>query len=227
MAHGGKIESVMAALLDEITEALSQHGLEILGAFNPADPDAPDNALLIGNAGQAMWQVFSKSSEYFDGDLNPMDRWSARVIGEIAERYHAKAYYPFEQPYQPFQQWAKQATGARASPLGMLIHSEFGLWQAFRGALVFERSIESPKISALFSKHPCDTCRDKPCLSACPVNAFDGNSFNVAACRDYLPSERGQACMMGGCKARNACPIGTEYRYSDEQIRFHMAAFGG
>ena len=212
-------------LLDELTDELRQQGLQVLGAFSLADSDAPKNAVLIGNAGQKMWRVFSKSAEYSDGSPNPMDRWSSRIIGDLAERYQADANYPFEQPYQPFQQWAVQATGMQASPLGMLIHPEYGLWQAFRGALVFERPIESPKIQAFYSKHPCDTCRDKPCLSACPVNAFDGNFFDVKGCRDYLPSEPGQACMMGGCKARNACPIGTDHRYSDAQIRFHMTAF--
>ena len=211
-------------LLDELTDALHQQGLHVLGAFNPADPNAPKNAVLIGNVGQNMWRVFSKSPEYLDSDLNPMDRWSNRIIGEIAERYQAEPHYPFEQPYQPFQQWAAQATGMRSSPLGMLIHPEYGLWHAFRGALVFDQVVPFSKVAEF--THPCDTCRDKPCLSACPVDAFDGNSFDVVGCRDYLPSDAGQACMSGGCKARNACPIGTEYRYSDEQIRFHMAAFG-
>jgi hypothetical protein len=31
--------------------------------------------------------------------------------------------------------------------------------------------------------------------------------------------------MLHGCLARRACPVGQEYRYSDQQIGFHMRAF--
>ena len=30
--------------------------------------------------------------------------------------------------------------------------------------------------------------------------------------------------MQSGCIARNACPVGAEYRYPVEQLRFHMDA---
>ena len=62
--------------------------------------------------------------------------------------------------------------------------------------------------------HACDTCVDKPCLSACPVNAFGPNGFDVASCRAYLNTEPGRkGCMTSGCMARDACPVGRAHRY--------------
>jgi hypothetical protein len=41
----------------------------------------------------------------------------------------------------------------------------------------------------------------------------------------YLHSPEGTACLEKGCRARNACPIGTAYRYPAEVQAFHMAKF--
>lgn len=72
---------------------------------------------------------------------------------------------------------------------------------------------------------PCTSCRDKPCLSACPVGAFTGERYEVAACARHLRTDQAPRCMTLGCRARDACPVAPEKRYRDEQIRFHMEAF--
>jgi len=72
--------------------------------------------------------------------------------------------------------------------------------------------------------HPCDRCSDKPCLAACPAGAVTRDRFDVPACRTFLGSEGEGTCMDGGCLARNACPVGVDYRYAPEQLRFHMEA---
>ena len=126
-----------------------------------------------------------------------------------------------------------RAEGLKPSPLGMLIHPEFGLWHGYRGAIVLDdlalgrqgdRVPDSPPLVS----HPCDGCAETPCLSACPVGAFTNNGFAAADCRSFLETETGQdSCMDSGCRARDACPVGQRHRYSDDQIRMHMAAFGG
>ncbi|MGB8818609.1 MAG: ferredoxin, partial [Rhizobiaceae bacterium] len=73
--------------------------------------------------------------------------------------------------------------------------------------------------------HPCDVCLEKPCLSACPVNAFSENGFAVERCRTHIATAEGLTCMSGGCLARRACPVGRQYTYEPEQMRFHMQAF--
>ena len=68
-------------------------------------------------------------------------------------------------------------------------------------------------------------CDGKPCLSACPVQAFSGQSFAVDACRSHLRGPLGAQCVQGGCLARNACPEGADYRYQSAHAAFHMQAF--
>lgn len=192
---------------------------------------------LIGHAGSELWPMFEAWHRQHSGIADPLDSWSKATINPIAAAVGGEAVFPSDKPWHPFQQWAMVAEGLKPSPLGLLIHPDYGLWHGYRGAILFgERARSGLSIpdcgkpgdasdSAAF--HPCDTCIDKPCLSACPVEAFTPAGFAAADCRCYLKSEAGRnGCMHSGCLARDACPVGREYRYNAEQIRFHMAAFG-
>ena len=103
------------------------------------------------------------------------------------------------------------------------MHPRYGLWHAYRGALLFdvEISVEAPRAVI----HLCDTCDGKPCLKACPVEAYSADGFAYGACLGHVRGSRGAPCRDGGCLDRNACPYGTEYRYGADQQAFHMAAF--
>jgi hypothetical protein len=126
-------------------------------------------------------------------------------------------------PWLPFQRWAQKAEPLHPSPLGMLIHPDWGLWHAWRGALGFRERLELPIQDRRPS--PCESCADKPCLSACPVNAFARDRYDVAACVAHIESAQGLDCMDEGCRARRACPIGAAHRCSPDQANFHMRAF--
>jgi hypothetical protein len=97
------------------------------------------------------------------------------------------------------------------------------VWHGYRGALLFAAAIALPPPDRRAS--PCASCADRPCLSACPVGAFDGTAYDVPACARHLASEPEPACMDSGCLARHACPIGRDYRYAPAQARFHMQSF--
>jgi len=226
---------------DFLKGQLAAHGLHLRGGFyfsqseelNPPEqfPHAR-SCLLIGNIGGSIWRAFAKwMSTLSSIPADPLDRWTIEVISPLAERFGANAAFPFQKPYLPFQQWAKAAEGLEASPLGMLIHHEYGLWHAYRAALLFDQKIELPELHKVI--HPCSLCVGKPCMNSCPVNAVSSDGFRVAACRDHLDGLPIQAdpqqsnCMMTGCFARDACPVGAEYRYPPDQIRFHMGAFRG
>ncbi len=210
----------------KLAPALEALGLFCFGWFVMADdPFAGRRAVLVGNHAQegkhAMWEAFRKSAEYSDTKPDAMDRWTQRVVGAVAKVQGATAIYPFGNTLWPFQRYAKSATGMQSSPLGLLIHPEFGLWQAYRSVLIFNDSLGLSIPQAL--NHPCDTCFEKPCLSACPVEAFSVDDFAVEQCRTHLASGDQPACMSLGCRARAACPVGIPY--VDEQIRFHMRSF--
>ncbi|SFB38324.1 Ferredoxin [Rhizobium sp. NFR07] len=179
------------------------------------------SVMLLGNAGGSIWPAFSLWRRSHDG-VHPLDRWSKEIIRPLAEEYDGTAYFPSDEPWQPFQQWAMRAEGLKPSPLGILIHPEYGLWHGYRGAIGLPYAIGS-KVTA--ERHPCETCETRPCLAACPVGAIDIDPAKSALqdCRSHLLTQAGRdGCMISGCLARNACPVGPEYRYPPEQLQFHM-----
>ncbi len=183
----------------------------------------PQSVILAGHFGSSIWPHFVQWREDHPSAQDPLDTWSREVLTAVAAKLGATAVFPSDKPYLPFQQWAMRAEGLCASPLGLLIHPEYGLWQAFRGALLFDRALDLPARGA--QRSPCVDCQDRPCLSACPVNAFSVNGYDVARCRGHLASGEGDACLNGGCLARRGCPVGREHAYGEAQMRFHMDAF--
>lgn len=208
-------------------------GLRTRGGFHPTTADRvppstdgalPQTIVLVGNVGASLWPVFSGSPEFADGAPHPLDRWSRRVIEAIARDAGAAALFPFDgPPHLPFQRWAMRAEPVASSPLGILIHPEHGLWHAYRGALVFADLLALPPRDARL--RPCDSCADRPCLTACPVGAFGDDGYDVRSCAAYLQRPQGDACMSAGCLARRACPVGRGGGYDKAQARFHMQAF--
>ena len=186
---------------------------------------AAKSVVLLGNIGGSFWPVFQHWRDGVPdrGGENPLDTWSKAVIEPVAGAFGATAYFPSDPPWQPFQQWAIRAEGLKASPLGILIHPHYGLWHGYRGALGFAQAL--PPTASPNDQHPCDHCPDRPCLSICPAQAVLSSGFQVRPCRAHLKTTAGQAgCMGAGCLARNACPVGSAYRYPEEQLHFHMAA---
>jgi hypothetical protein len=188
-----------------------------LGWFSPVDMGQTKQVILIGNAGPAMFARFARSG------APTMDEWTRVVVNQLAEDLGANALYPFDKPAHPFLTWARLAGAGYTSPLGLNIHPIYGLWHAYRAALLFPVEFDLPRLSP--GAHPCESCTGKPCLTACPVKAFDGSAYDVAACGEQIKSDAGQACMDGGCLARRACPVGEAYQYSPQQMQFHMRAF--
>lgn len=211
-----------------ITRALEPHGLIPRGAFRPAaDDGVPGNpvvVVMVGNAGPALWRIFDDSRP---PGADPMNRWTRDVLDDVAEDLGAAAHYPFDgPPWLPFQRWAQKAEAVFPSPIGMLIHPDHGLWHAYRGALAFGDDVDGlPRRDERAS--PCETCTGKPCLTTCPVAAFDGTRYDVVACAGHMRRPQGADCLDLGCRARRACPVGQDAVYDPAQARFHMEAFLG
>lgn len=170
-------------LLARIAEA---RGLALRGGFHPAPddhvPDLPDQTppgtlLMLGWTGSRQWPVFAASAEYGDGASHPLDRWSRRIIGAMAHEFGGIALYPFGgPPHRPFLRWAQRAEALSPSPLGLLVHPDWGLWHAWRGALALSTRLRLPPPDTRLS--PCSACPTQPCRrprdfeaarAACPV----------------------------------------------------------
>ena len=213
-----------------ICDAIETAGLAPRGGFHPGPEDgvpplgdgaAPGTVVLAGMTGERGWEAFLASAE-FGSSPDPLDRFSRRVLGELAAALGAQALFPFGgPPFLPFLRWAQRAEPVQPSPMGPLIHPDHGLWHAYRGALAFAERIELPPRDE--RPRPCDTCVDRPCLATCPVHAFSDAGYDVPACIGFLAGAEGGRCLEGGCLARRACPVGKPYPPAQQQ--FHMVAF--
>lgn len=200
--------------MSDLEKALAPLGMLVLGSANTDE----GTVTLIGNAGSAMWHVFANARSSKDALL---DDWTKAVLNPIAAQFGLEARYPYDRPYPPMLTWAAAAGVGKPSPLGLMIHPTYGLWHAYRAAFIGPITVSETPMQA----HPCDSCADKPCLSACPVGAFTADGYDVEACRTHIASVDETACMANACNARRACPIGAGYRYEPAHAQFHMRAF--
>lgn len=213
---------------DRLCVAAATRGLRCRGGFIVGPGDAlpgiaggpARTVVLLGFTGPEHWPIFTASPESADGQANPLDRWSSRVIRDLAAEFGARPLHPFDgPPWWPFQRWAQRAEALHPSPLGILIHPRYGLWHAYRGALSFAAEFELPP--PVQGPSPCSSCTATPCIAACPAGAVTALGFDRAACAAHVASPKGIACR-SGCLARASCPVGVQYRYGSEQAIFHM-----
>jgi len=229
--------------LDALGEALRAQGMALRGAFWPeaGEADAPllpdgrraATVALAGQAGPSLWERFERERR---AEPDPLDAWAARALAAVAARFEAARVLPGQgPPFAPFQRWAQRAEPVHPSPLGILIHPRYGLWHAYRGALLFSDRLAARRPDATPAEDagasPCDGCAARPCLSACPVGAFrapragEPARYDAVACAAHVAAPAGVACRTAGCLARRACPVGRTHAYGAAQQRFHMEAF--
>ncbi|KUJ76687.1 ferredoxin [Ruegeria profundi] len=209
---------------DHVDQAIQTVGLIVMGALHPRLTGAKQlegGTLILLGAGSAFWPKLKSAPEWLSA--HPVDRWSSRVIGELARDLGAEAHFPFGgPPYAPFIDWALKSGRTFSSPVGALVHDTVGMMISFRGALHFAEEFSIPQVTGI---SPCVTCA-APCAQACPVGALNNHSFyDVGACHSHLSTVEGQTCMTGGCLARLSCPLSKNAGRDPEQSAHHMRAF--
>jgi hypothetical protein len=218
--------SAISSEYERLKSQIRPAQLDVLGGFHPGATDgAPagcKTVLLLGPLEPGFWPVLTASAEFQDGRSDPVDRWSSRVISQLAQDLGATPVFPFGgPPWHPFISWALRSTQAFSSPVSLLVHDRAGLMVSYRGALAFSHHIELPATSP----SPCPGCKDRPCVTACPAGAITEGQYDVAACHAFLDTAEGQDCLQGGCLVRRACPVSKTYARNPAQSAFHMAAF--
>ncbi len=225
----------MAIDLEALRAELAGLGLLLRGVL-PADETtlgrpAVGSLLVLGNVGGALWE--NESGGYAKPvsaeNPHPLDSWTKTIVDPLAARLGGEAFYPFGgPPWHPFQRWAMASEPVTPSPIGMLIHPDYGLWHAYRAAILV------PEMIAPFQsderQSPCLACDEQPCLSTCPVDAFtdmrgEGGGYDVPSCAAHIATPGGVDCLTQGCRARRACPVGGDYHYAPGQAEFHMQSF--
>lgn len=219
-----------APMIEKLNDLLAPSGMFVRGGFlveeGEAIPVLPGGrptatVLLVGNAGTAMWEAFER-----DGDRtlrHPLDSWLRPRIEDAAAAVDAHPLFPNDgPPFIPVQDWAMRAEPVYRSPLGILIHPDFGLWHVYRAVLLLAEVVDLP--ARREAPSPCESCEKKPCLTVCPADAFLPDSFDAPACAAHVESDAGTACRDRGCLARRACPVGRDRLYGPAQQAFHTAA---
>ncbi len=166
-----------------------------------ADPERPVG-ILIGTT-RSMWEPFLaalNTTPELAHDPDPVDRFTVRSVERMCATMHGKSVYAHERydgAFLPFQRIAVAAGLAALAPTHLLIHPTFGPWFGLRAVILTGGDVPPRTTASL----PCRS--DGGCTSALTAARASKGSW-----RAWLA-------------VREACPIGREHRYSDNQIGYH------
>jgi hypothetical protein len=213
--------------LSSIAAIAADHRLAVFGGFHPAHGDVcpvgTGTVLLFGPAEPGFWVHVTIMPEWQDGAADPLDRWSKRVLDDIAASHGGQAIFPSDgPPYPPFYRWALRTGRVWASPVQLLVHDQAGLMVSFRGALALPDRLDLPPLPAA---SPCESCTERPCETACPAGALTTEGYDVPSCHAFLDTPAGRDCLSSGCLVRRACPLSQAYGRLPEQSAYHMRLF--
>jgi hypothetical protein len=191
-------------------------------------------AMILGCGGAAFERALASAPEAACPE-DPVDQYSARVVGDIAallsdSGHDTRALYYWD---RLDVSGASSADGAfadmvalgRAAGLGepsrlrVLLHPVFGPWLALRALVLTRLGIDATE-EARPSLDSCTGC-PAPCADACLGSALAAGPLDLAICtatRLVVPE-----CETS-CAARHACPIGGGHAYGREAEAHHMRA---
>lgn len=181
--------------------------------------------ILIGHLGRDFWDALQRRGLH---GSDPVDQFvSERVAAWMADElpgHEWQQVFPGPAPVG-LQRLGMLAGWHHASPFWVGVDAEWGSWFAYRALLLTDTELPPTLRRELAS--PCLNCSEKPCVSACPARALSAPAEQLGAgmgpglqrCLGYR-LQPGSSCQ-DRCLARNACPVGERYRYSEAQTRYH------
>lgn len=225
-------------LLDiaEVQTELAASGLNLFETFAVADltDSVPDlelsgswrHLLLVGSAGADLWSAMP--SQYFTRS-NPVDEYSVDCIENCLGNHLPPGKWSILFPEArensrsanivPLQKLGAEAGWHHASPLGIGINATHGLWFAYRAVVAIDADVIGSSERRKESESPCLSCETKPCLSHCPAGALAiTRQPDLNACVKHRTAE--QSSCASTCLARLACPVGTAFKYPEQQTAY-------
>lgn len=213
------------------TCSVADYDRRVPAEFRFADPLArheppvrADDVIVLIGASRTIWPAFAAALAREPArrlEAHPFDRWSSEVIATLVADLPPSRVVDlrmvFEGPPHAFAaQHLAEATGlACRGPAALSVHPIFGPWFALRAALVL-RGVGA--VPASQADPICDRCPTRACVPA--LEHALGESRRPAS-----PPDHGQVREQWRLwlAVRDACPVGREYRYSENQIRWHYA----
>ncbi|MCB9586718.1 MAG: hypothetical protein H6718_15060 [Polyangiaceae bacterium] len=238
-----KLEAVHARDSDALgrcIEELEEHGFDLSAQGDPrrlpADlqqaiqsvfpgwgggAPASQRVLLTGNT-RRLWPLLQRAAPNLPA-TDPLDAYTERVHRAAVERWlpGAKLWFAHQlTPALPFPRLGEALGLCHVGPAHLAVHPTHGPWFGLRALVSFPqgnnlREPEAPS-SARGSHLPPSPC------SKCPAPC-------VPLFQQALAESRGEPTgrdlvarhFDAWLAVRDACPVGRESRYSEEQIRFH------
>lgn len=208
--------------LAPVIEALAARGLDLAAPLAVADYDAAVPALplppvgrcalVVGNT-RALWPVFVKARR---DEAHPLDAYVERAVTEVMEASGLAwaVRWAHTMPATVAIQRAAAIAGlAYLAPSHLCVHAVYGPWIALRAVVVIDAE---PPPRAVPVAPPCDCARG--CLPAferaVAAGVPGGRAELIEKWRLWLA-------------VRDACPVGRNHRYGDDQISFHYAGVDG
>ena len=195
----------------DLSEEIRRGHGELVGAYK--------QLILIGHGGRQMWEAVQASS--FAGSAEPIDSFSIDAVNRWFSKQlpnrRFETIYPESQQVIPLQRLGELAGWHNDSPFRIGINEQWGSWFAYR-AVVLSNSDLQPT-SKMGGPSPCDSCIEKPCITACPADALSGKDTSLRNCISYR-MEGGSTCR-DRCFSRIACPVASEHRYTMAQLNYH------
>lgn len=162
------------------------------------DPARPAG-WLVGNT-RAWWPRFLaawRTDPELGASRDPIERYVEQTCAKISDARCLFPHRKYDGGFLPFQRLAVAAGFGTLAPSNLLVHPTFGPWFALRAVVL---TGGAPSTRALPAA-PCD------CAERCPA-AF-------ARAREAQDSWRAWLAV------RDACCVGAEHRYSEDQIEYH------
>lgn len=222
---------------------LARSGLNLCKVFALAElaDSMPDlqlpadtrHLLLVGNSGPDLWAALPA---HYLNRPDPVDEYSIDCIelacADVLSRGDWQILFPAlsaggetKKFPVPLQKLGALAGWHHPSPLGIGINATHGLWFAYRAVVAIHAEVigaqQLPATNQieLAVQSPCLSCEATPCLSHCPAEALTlGQNPDLQSCVGYRVVEDSDCAST--CLARLACPLGSAFRYTDEQTAY-------
>ena len=172
--------------------------------------------LLIGHGGRQLWQTMQARGMGTDHHIDDLshEQMAQLFEGPLAgHRY--KIIFPGSQSVG-LQRLGELAGWHHETPFKVGIHPTWGTWFAYRAVVVANTAL--PLTHKQAGASPCVDCVSRPCISACPAAALVP-SFQINACLNHR--KQAVSSCEDRCLARNACPVGSDHRYTAGQTSYH------
>jgi len=229
------VEATWPCVVKALAESVAAAGIDLIqpfpvGAYNevvtpdlriPDFADPQSLAILLGST-RALWPRFItalRDDETLRSATHPIDSYIEGVVRgaiarlpaltSISELYSVEVRFAHEPPPRrvAIQRLAEVAGFAALSPSHLCVHPDHGPWFALRAVVICP--LRGPDARAAIRREPCASCH-QPCLPALDIAvAAGGATFDglIKNWRLWLA-------------VRDACPVGTQHRYSDAAIRY-------